>query len=151
VPAEPVKPKRKTRSDKEKTEDMPSNHTFSAEDREEIDEIVREAIVGPKRVAEAATRKAAVEALGIEDNREIGAVLTFKRKVGKAEHLHVALKVDEDKWHVAGADKFGTKNWEELLTWMTTGETIVSDVKLATAFDDITWEIAAITPASVVV
>lgn len=122
----------KSPSDKETT-DMSTNG-LNRDDLYAIDEAVREAIAAPKRAAEIAARKAAVEALGVEDKYEVGTVLTFDRESSKTvTHSHVALKT-ADGWYATGGRLTGNgvQSWDNLLHWMTTGENLVSNVAIST-------------------
>jgi len=147
----PSKSTKKQPSDKE-PKDMASTYGLSRDDQYEIDHAVREAIAAPKKIAEIATRKAAVEALGVEDNRPVGTVITFKRVVGKNTYMHVGIKADDEKWYVTGGQLTGngSQSWDNLLQWMTTGENLVSDVQVSVSgsFTPVTWTVVSATDAA---
>jgi len=148
----PPFPGGKTSDTEKENPAMGSNYGLSYDDQHQIDEEVREAIAAPKRAAEVANRKAAVEALGVEDTYEVGTVLTFDRAASKTvTHSHVALKTDAETWLATGGRLTGngSQSWNGLLTWMTTGDVLVSNVAISTPASrtPITWTPASVVPA----
>lgn len=129
----------------------------SAKDQKEINDAVREAIAAPVKEREIAVRTAAVKALLPLAESEVGTVLTFQRAISrKADahvYTHVAIKSSADEWFATGGSLTGSYayTWDSLLHWMLEGEVIVSNVKVAKTFTDVTWTATAPkteTPAS---
>lgn len=112
-------------------------------DSDMINAAVREAIAKPRREAEIAKRVAAVEAIGVEDNHEIGTVLRWKRKECKVVSTYVAVKIFEDRWFSTGGQGINNtgytqvRTWEALTEWMTTGENLVEELEIAASWTTI--------------
>ncbi len=139
-PATPIK----TESNKQEKTVYPKT------DQQIIDDEVREAIEKPRREAEVAKRVAAVTALAALENAEDGTIIRFRRRFGGKNgrvYNYAALLVtakrdgENEVWYLTGnysSDRAGY-TFEQLLSWMTTGENLVEDVQVATSFDSITW------------
>jgi hypothetical protein len=119
--------------------DIPKKET-PVNEQASIDAEVKERIAKPKREAEVARRVEAVGKLEVLGTAAVGTAITFTRKLGSINYSYAALKYADDAWAVTGNGSglgIGPVTWEALLTWMTTGPALVSDVKVATAFDTI--------------
>lgn len=128
-------------------ETPPMGTNFSDNDQYMIDNAVREAIEKPRREAEIALRVGAVQTLSpMLEDADPGTVIRFVRTYSKRPYTYAAIKVvrsenEEPVWYVTGsaATRADTYTTETLLRWMTTGDSLVSDVQIATEFADVTW------------
>lgn len=119
--------------------DYDNNRGRVLSSQEQIDAAVREAIEKPRREAEIAKRVAAVGVLESLKDAKVGTLITFTRQTGKKEPLtYAALKTADDRWFVTGdgyASNGEPRTFDNLLQWLTTGETLAENVQQATKFE----------------
>lgn len=127
----------------QKTEEIPVGNN----DQYIIDQAVIEAIAKPIRDAEIANRVGAVQTLApVLEDAPPGTVIRFTRTYNKKIYTYASIKVvrdegEEPSWYVTGpvAILGDAHSTETLLRWMTTGDTVVSNVQVAAEFTDVTW------------